>query len=510
VSTIGLPRNLVVYVIVLPLALVLGYLLATPYQVRTLTIVGFVLAGLMIPIFLRWHHPLLIFAWNANITVIFLPGKPALWMLFAGISLGITILNCILDKRLQFQNVPSITWPLLFLLAIVLITAKLTGGIGLRALGSATYGGKKFVFIFAAVIGYFALSSQRIDLSRAPRLTAVYFLSSFTGMISNLVYLAGPAFYFLYLIFPVDNALGQAAEDFMIGDTGPRFSRLVGAAAAGTAALHFLLLRYGLRGLLDVTRPWRIIVAAGLLGLSMLGGFRSVLLMLGLLFLMQFYLERLFRTRLVIAVLIGGALSAALVVPFAKHLPLSVQRSLSFLPLDIDAAARASAEGSLQWRLDMWRILFDDVPRYFWVGKGYAINPTDLYFAQESIRRGIGKDYEGALVSGDYHSGPLSVLIPFGIFGVLAFLWFIVAGARLLYRNYLFSDEKLRNINTFLFAYFVARAVFYFIGFGAFNNDLPAFLGLVALSISINGAVRRSQYTATDEAPELLPAPASA
>jgi O-antigen ligase len=202
--------------------------------------------------------------------------------------------------------------------------------------------------------------------------------------------------------------------------------------------------------------------------------------------------------------------AGALAVPFAKYLPVSMQRSLSFLPLDIDAAARLDAKGSLEWRLQMWSILLDEVPRYLWIGKGYAINPTDLYFATESIRRGMGKDYEGALVSGDYHSGPLSVVIPFGIFGVLAFLWFIIAAIRLLYRNYVFSDERLRNINTFFFAYFVARTIFYFVGFGAFNNDLPAFVGILGLSIAINGGMRGPQRTADEAAPGLLPAPASA
>jgi O-antigen ligase len=510
VSAPALPRYLSIYAVVLPLALFLGYLLATPYQFSTLTIVGLVVAVLLIPMFLRSHHPLLIFAWNANITLIFLPGKPALWMVFAGISLAITLLNCVLDKRLQFQHVPSITWPLLCLLAIVLLTAKLTGGIGLRALGSTTYGGKKFIFIFAAVIGYFALSSHRLEMRRVQKVTSIYFLSGLTGIIANLVYLAGPALYFLFLIFPTDNAIGNAMEDFAVGG-GPRFSRIAGAAAAGTAALHFLIMRYSVRGLLDLSRPWRMIGAVALVGFTLLGGFRSAVLMLGLLFLIQFYCEGLFRTRLVIPVLVSVLLAGALVVPFARHLPMSMQRSLSFLPLDIDAAARANARDSLDWRFEMWGILLGEVPKYFWIGKGYAINPTDLYFAEQSIRRGLAKDYEGAVVSGDYHSGPLSIMIPFGIFGVLAFLWFIIASIRLLYRNYRFSDERIRNINTFLFSYFVARTIFYFVGYGAFNSDLPAFAGIVALSIAINGGMRRWPEPVAEEArAELLPAPAPA
>jgi O-antigen ligase len=239
----------------------------------------------------------------------------------------------------------------------------------------------------------------------------------------------------------------------------------------------------------------------GLLGLSLLGGFRSVVLLAALLVLVQFYFEGLFRTRLAIYVLLAGVVGIVLLAPIVKHMPLSVQRSISLLPVEIDSAARAQAEGSLEWRLEMWQILLKQIPQYFWVGKGYAIDPTDLYFAQESTRRGLARDYEGAIVAGDYHSGPLSIMIPFGIFGLVAFLWFFFASVRLLYRNHVFSEDKLRMINTFLLAYFVCRTIFYFVGFGALHSDLQMFVGIVGLSIAINGGVRGPSR----EAEQLLP-----
>jgi hypothetical protein len=48
----------------------------------------------------------------------------------------------------------------------------------------------------------------------------------------------------------------------------------------------------------------------------------------------------------------------------------------------------------------------------------------------------------------------------------------------------------LQNINTFLLSYFMARAVFYFAGFGAFSNDIALFLGVMGLSVALNGGVR--------------------
>src|SRR5829696_6746520 len=130
------------------------------------------------------------------------------------------------------------------------------------------------------------------------------------------------------------------------------------------------------------------------------------------------------------------------------------------LPLDIDAAARHDAQASLDWRLDMWKTLVPEIPRYFWIGKGYALSPTDVYFTNEATRRGLMKGYEAAALVGDYHSGPLSVLLPFGIFGMIAFVWFLAASIRALFLNYRYGLPELHNINTFLFSYFVARTIF--------------------------------------------------
>src|SRR5262249_45173838 len=148
--------------------------------------------------------------------------------------------------------------------------------------------------------------------------------------------------------------------------------------------------------------------------------------------------------------------------PFSCGLPLSMQRSLSVLPLDIDPAARADAQASIEWRVEMWRMLLDEVPHYFWLGKGYAINPTDIYLMDQAVRHGLAGPFEGAMVSGDYHSGPLSVLIPFGIFGVTAFMAFLIASFRVIILNYRYGRPDISNINTFVLSYFTAKVIFYF------------------------------------------------
>lgn len=504
-STIGLPRNILIYAVALPLALLVGYLLATPFQLSSLAIVGLVLAVLVAPIFLQFHYPLLLFSWNAIFIVVFLPGRPNLWMVLAGISLGLAVLTKVLNKEVRFQNVPSITWPLLFLLFVVLVTAKLTGGIGLRSLGSATYGGRKLVYILVAVVGYFAISNFQIPQNKVSRYTGLFFLSGLTAAIPNLLYVAGPAAWSLFYIFSVDFALNQAFDDFGLGAGSVRLTRLTGVSGAALAAFAYALMRFGLRGILTFRKPWRLALLLLVCALSLLGGFRSALIILALVCIVQFCAEGLHRTRLLPYILVALVIGGAALVPLAPKLPLSAQRALSILPLDIDAAARADAQASLDWRLDMWKALVPDIPRYFWIGKGYALSPTDIYFTNEATRRGLMKGHEAAAITGDYHSGPLSVLLPFGIFGMIGFVWFIAASIHVLHRNYRYGVPEHQKINTFLFAYFVARIIFYLIGFGAFSSDLALFAGLVGLSVAVNHGVRQPpEYLARAPAPLAL------
>jgi hypothetical protein len=136
----------------------------------------------------------------------------------------------------------------------------------------------------------------------------------------------------------------------------------------------------------------------------------------------------------------------------------------------------------------MWNEVLPDVPKYLFRGKGYSFDPTEMDLADENARRGFGTQFSEALIVGDYHSGPLSVLIPLGLWGVLAFGWFMVACLRYLYYNYRHGDPELQRINLFLLTYFVARLVGFVFVFGALNYDLFVFTGLIGLSVSLNGA----------------------
>src|SRR5439155_8065833 len=182
-NTINIPRSHLVMGLCLPLAVLIGYFLAEPMDSASLGVVVFVLVILAVPLMMKWHHPLLILSWNAFVNPFFLPGAPGLWMIMAFSSLLFGLLSRSVNPEHRFVYIPSLTRPLLFLLAVVVITSLMTGGFGLRALGAERYGGRGYFYIFAAVAGYFAFCTRRIPPERAGLYVGMFFLASLTPII---------------------------------------------------------------------------------------------------------------------------------------------------------------------------------------------------------------------------------------------------------------------------------------------------------------------------------------
>lgn len=493
-------RSLIIYSLCLPLAIFLGYLLAMPMDAGSFTIVVLALGLPLLPLLLKHHHLLLFACWNTSMVIFFLPGRPSLGMVMILISFLLSILQHILNRNIRFLHVPAVSRPLIFLALVVVGTAMLTGGFGSRLMGGEVYGGKRYFLILAAIIGYFALCCFPVPKGKANLYVALYLLGTGTAVIGNLAPYVPRELYFLFALFPVESL------SFLEG--GPTQQRLGGLTTTGLAVVCYILARHGMRGLLDLgdtwrlfpfrfrggfgfNNPWRLVFFFVMLWVALLGGYRSTAIVFGLLFAIQFYLEGLCRTHLLPTLLLVGILAAAIGLPMIDRMPLMIQRSVSFIPfLEVDPVARQDAQYSSEWRLQMWKIVLPTVPQYLLLGKGYSIDSGELNMSVDTARSTVNAA-QSAILAGDYHNGPLSLIIPLGIFGVIGFVWFLFAGFRVLLNNFRHGDPELYQVNAFLLAYFTGRVIFYFVVFGAFYVELMIFTGLVGLSVSINGGVRQ-------------------
>jgi hypothetical protein len=481
----ALLRTLVIYAVCVVLAIWLGFLLAGPLTYSSLTVYGLLGFILAFPLLLRWHYPLMLLCWNFAAGVFLLPGNPTVGLVMILVSLGISVLQRMISSQSRLISVAWMTLPLLAIIAVAAFTAKMTG-FGVRSLGGNVYGGHKYVYLIGGILGYFALSAQKIPPGRRNLYLALYFLGGLSWATEDLVGFLPQSFYFIYYFFKYNPSLLQ--PEGVIAHV----ARFHGAMMTSLAIFSFMMARYGLRGIFLSRKPWRWMILVLAVVWGMLGGYRGMIAIVALTVLIQFFLEGLHRTKLLAIFLSAGLLGALVLIPLAPHLPVGIQRTVSFLPYHVSTEARLDAQATLQWRLDMWSALLPQIPRYLLLGKGYNINPLDYKFVMgpEAAIHSTAENDPLALAE-DFHNGPISVLIPFGIWGAIVFLWLIIAGLRALYRNQRYGDPDLKIINAFLLASFVTHAIIFFSIGGDLSSDMMFFGGVLGLSVAFNGGVRR-------------------
>lgn len=501
---LGLPAWVALYLVAIPLALIVGISVADPTAPTSLLALAMVVCLGLAPVVIRYYHESLILSWNSALVVFFLPGRPSLAMALTALTLLMAVVKRAMIR--QPMNIPArmLTVPLLILAAIVAATAALTGGISGQAFGSEMWGARRYASVILGIAGFFALISQPIAPERASLLASLFVLSAVTAALSDLAF--AMEWYFLFLIFATDVAFLQAVSE-QVG----YFVRLTGVCWASWAVFNFLLLRYGLRGLMNLARPWRMLFAIVALIGTLAGGYRSYIVLAAVMFLILFWLEGLHRTQFALFAVGFVVLVTVAMLPNVRSLPLAVQRSLSILPFDVDPIAKRDAQGTLDWRLEMWKVVLPEVPKHLFLGKGFAYSGTDYYLTQEAYRRGmIRSSYEDTLISGNYHNGILTLIIPFGIWGLLAFGWFVIAAFVALVRNYRYGPPRLANINRFLLALYATRLFFYLTVYGQFDLDLPLLSGIAGMSIALNGGILRAPARNREEIESEVASPGSA
>jgi hypothetical protein len=499
----NLIKSLLVFGCCTLIALFVGYHLASE-DLYSYGLVLLLLVGLCIPILLKWDHVLLLLTWNSVLIVYFLPGEPAVGFGIAAMTVFFKVLWRSMSKKTSNFADRSTTMSLLFLTLVVFVTLELNGGIGGRALGAANWGGKRYVALFGGILGYFALTSKAIPTHRGRMWAGLFFLVGISAGLSDLIYALGPSFFFFFAFLRADYASSQAlTQDALV--------RLTGVAFASFSIVVFMLVRYGFQQTMNARYWIRALVLMAAIAGTLVGGYRSMIIICALLFVCLFFTEGLWKTRYVPIFGVLLLILAVAVVMFSDKLPLSVQRSISFLPLKIDPLAQHDADGTLEWRLVIWKTLVPQIPNHLLLGKGFSFDGTDFQLTQEAMRRGIYiyNSYEDTLISGNYHSGILTLIIPFGIWGLIAFTWFCIASLRVLIRNLRHGERELLTVNRFLLAYFIARLIFYVIFYGQFDLDLAMFTGTVGLSLSLNHGVRGPKQ-ATAAVPRSIPVPEQA
>jgi hypothetical protein len=299
-----------------------------------------------------------------------------------------------------------------------MILLMVVRGFGMRIGGGTKYGGFGYVLLITSVMAYFY--APYVTLGRKNIvwiLVATAFASAIPFAIELSIIVTGGATGWLMSFFTL--LPEYTMEAVRVGEMG--LARVSSGRTLGIALVTLaLVFRYNnpLKFLL------KIAFLFGGIGLVLLSGFRSVLVAVGMTVAWWFWARSRHRVGAAMLILFGFATAWMGAVVMGSSLPGPFQRALSFLPgVYVDPLVAANAQASLDWRFDVWRHCIKHVPEFLLLGRGIVTDVISLAW----MRREFYVTPEFYYEMKSYHSGPLSLLLDFGLPGLIAGTLFFVS-----------------------------------------------------------------------------------
>lgn len=409
-----------------------------------------------------------------------LAGNDVPFHIFMRLALvGVLVGTAILDRhariRWDFPRIATVLW-----LVVILATMAIRGS-GIKQLGSHLWGGKNYIILVTSILFYLIIPAH-IRFTRRQWLTAMVFMAllPLVSLLADVLYVqSNGRLYFLYYIFKPGEAI-SAATDVFLEEVGGiwRFK--------GASQLDLLLLCFLLSPRLGKSPHGKVFLGLLFIGsifAAAFSGFRGSFIRIATVTLAFFWISRPHhRGRLVFVTLAMGVCMAVLAMTFGRSLPHPVQRVLSIFPMaDIEPVVRVDADSSSSWRMEIWNLtLRNEVRPHLLVGRGLCFDPNQL-IPQYSIRQETWESIQNAVTTGGFHSGPLSILVSFGLPGLLLLLGITVSSTvkhwRIHHRPW--HDEWMRLIHLILLAYTLHLVLGFWLIYGDLNMVMLQYFSML-------------------------------
>jgi len=444
--------------------------------------------------------------------------------IIAGVGLFV-LHSCFKKQHIGFRT----NWVdvLIFISIGYLLSVYIRNPVGVLAFQTELVGGRPYMTLLLVFFAYLVISHMHIQSRVAKKFTLLLaFAMVIPGFLSALTELY-PATG--RIIFPFYTGVNVADFNMNPGSTtsDPEIQRITSLAAFARPLILVLCAYFPPVTLLIPLYFGRFVgflVAAGMAGIS---GFRNVMAAIGVFMIIGSLVRRRY-VDIVVIMVVGFIGITLLSVGYIAGLPVPVpvQRALSFIPMEWDARAISGADATADWRFEMWEDAWTRPghmrSKMFGDGFGYTIQ--EMMIISDSIR-GIGgflnsSPYEGHLVKGSYHSGPLSTIKRVGFVGGFVILLLMIA----MFKYSLRVIKRSRNTPYFVLALFIGMPMLYlpfefFLIFGDYSNamsDLMFSAGMLKLiensldqiPSSSNGSVKAfkaENLIQTDSSPILSP-----
>ncbi len=357
---------------------------------------------------------------------------------------------------------------------------------GFFALQTSTVGGRPYFEIALAFAAFIILSRVHIGNAIAQFFPLFFVIPAWCVGILDVVGRLSPQTGFLlnsiYSGVGSRDVVGAVQEQAQLGET-----RMTGLLTGGLTSTLALCAKYNPITLISPVYPLRVALFLISVSAIFLSGYRSLILFAMVAFLLSSILRGQLKDLWISAAgMLLGLILLLSIQGTVIQLPLTVQRALSWLPGDWNEEAVADAEGSTRWRTEMWgwawnddRILRDRV----W-GQGFGLSIDDMNLIAASLMAGQGgqnllggSDRESFMITGTFHSGPLSAIKYVGVVGLALYYPLMCYMAFLAWQ----LCRRARGTKAFTLALFVGIPIIYepfnfVVIFGGFDSNYPQLL----------------------------------
>jgi hypothetical protein len=413
-------KLIIIFIIAMFGAIYLGVSAATAQLEAVLWVVGgATLAGLLALGRNVWVVIPIAGALAGGITL--LPGNPQPWYL-ATPMVGVFMAARFLMRSPMFTF--RWTWldTFMFFQVIALWQAYIRNPTGLALFGGDVYGGRAYFDTAVAITGYFLLGFVKTDAPTFKKVAlAIIIVNVADDSLRALSNLSGTFAQSMARFYGNVDWSGYELGSALTYDLDTRFGGFL------FIGLTLCLICFAFRRPLSCALPvplWPFVLMIISSVFIFFSGFRSGLIRAAMYFMAGSLIRR--KPMDIVFAAVGGSIFLFILGATVglTSLPMTAQRVLSFLPFEVSPEIRAAAQGSSDWRFEMWKIVLTS-DRYiknkmFGDGFGYSkVEHEAQMAATEGVRSYQGDGIEMFMMKGSYHGWHVETIRCTGVFGLV-------------------------------------------------------------------------------------------
>lgn len=419
--------------------------------------------------------------------VMLLPGMIPPWVFMTMVTGGFFAIRVATRGQSFTFKWTRLETALLFI-GITIFQALLRNPVGLRAMGGDTAGGKPYFLFIFGFIAYYLINVSKPDIKMWRWAVILYMafgigdglLQAGSAVVPEIAQIVGQ----IYSNVSTENALGQG-KGYELSERRFSFLAQIGSML-GLIACSF----WRPVAAIDLTKPWRAIIAGMSIICILLSGFRSTTVSLFVRFCVGSFIRR---KGLDVIVIVAFAIIAVAFLAGsgqAGKLPFGIQRVLSAvpIPMELDRRAERQAENSAQDRFEMWRIALgsDTYIKNKILGDGFQFSASEINAMAESRFESSTfhniSFIERSLAVGNYHGFHVETIRFTGIIGLITATFALFVFARYAWLAIkLHRDSEVWGYVIFVCMPFLIYPLWYWLIFGSYRANFPQLIAMVAM-----------------------------